>query len=79
MDVTLDAAPTTPEMTLFPPSGDEPSLHLEMVSSPMLLIEPKIKHLNKFINGQKNEEDLRNISDNLFQLNLSPQSILQIL
>ncbi len=43
MDVTLDAAPTTPEMTLLRTSGEDPSLHLYSVSSPILLIEPERK------------------------------------
>ena len=40
MEVTLDAAPTTPEMTLLRISGEDPSLHLYCASSSMLVIEP---------------------------------------
>lgn len=49
MEVTLEAAPTTPEMTLFRTSGEDPSLHLYSVSSPMLLIEPENKNEIWFI------------------------------
>ena len=41
MEVTLEAAPTTPEMTLLRISGEEPSLHLYCASSSMLVIEPE--------------------------------------
>ena len=47
MDVTLEAAPTTPEMTLFFISGLVPSLHLT-ASSSIFVIEPEIDHNKQF-------------------------------
>ena len=41
MEVTLEAAATTPEITLFWISGCEPSSHRYDWSSSILLIEPK--------------------------------------
>ena len=46
IDVTLDAAPTTPDMTLFWTSGDDPSLHLYSATSSMFVIEPTRKKYN---------------------------------
>ena len=52
MEVTLDAAPTTPEMTLLRISGEDPSLHLYCASSSMLVIEPATQ---REIEGQSSE------------------------
>lgn len=42
MEVTLEAAPTTPEMTLLRTSGELPSRHLYCASSSIFVIEPEI-------------------------------------
>ena len=42
IDVTLEAAPTTPEITLFLISGLDPSLHFT-ASSSMFVIDPAKK------------------------------------
>lgn len=46
MEVTDEAAPTTPEMTLLCTSGEDPSRHLYSPSS-MLLMDPAAERVRK--------------------------------